>query len=40
MKKGRPSQKVVEQYFEVEKILAKRFIRGNAEYLVKWKDFE
>jgi hypothetical protein len=40
MRKGKPSQKVVEQYFEVEKILAKRFIRGSAEYLVKWKDFE
>lgn len=39
MGKGRQCQKVVEQYFEVEKILAKRFIKGNAEYLVKWKDF-
>jgi hypothetical protein len=26
-------------YFEVEKLLSKRVLKGNAEYLVKWKGY-
>lgn len=31
---------VVEEYFEVERILCRRYSKGNTEYLVKWKGFE
>lgn len=31
---------VVEEYYEVERLLAKRYVKGNAEYLVKWRGFE
>lgn len=30
----------VEEFFEVEKILAKRVVKGLTEYLVKWKGFD
>lgn len=43
MPKGRAASKLrppEEEYFEVEKLLSKRVLKGRAEYLVKWKGYD
>lgn len=41
MPRGRPAKPSPEkEYFEVEKLLNKRFVKGAVEYLVKWKGFD